>query len=114
MELKQVILIRRDLGMSKGKIAAQTAHGAVEAVLKSDKNVVSQWRNSGMKKITLRVDSKEELFKFLQEAKDAGLVTGLVTDAGKTEIAPGTPTCLGIGPDDEDKIDNITGDLKNF
>lgn len=114
MELKQVILIRSDLGMSKGKIAAQAAHGAVEATLKSDKIMVSKWRIGGMKKITLKVESKEELFKYLQEAKDFGLVTGLITDAGKTEIAPGTPTCLAIGPDDENKIDQITGNLKSF
>lgn len=114
MELKQVILIRNDLGMSKGKIAAQAAHAAVEATLKSDKGIVSKWRQMGMKKITLRVDSKEELFKYLQEAKDFNLTTGLITDAGKTEIAPGTPTCLAIGPDDENKIDQITGLLKSF
>lgn len=114
MELKQVILIRNDLGMSKGKIAAQAAHAAVEATLKSEKAIVSKWRQNGMKKITLRVESKEELFKYLQQAKDFNLITGLITDAGKTEIAPGTATCLAIGPDDENKIDQITGNLKSL
>jgi len=113
-ELKQVILIRNDLGMSKGKIAAQAAHGAVEATLRSDKVMVASWRNSGMKKITLKIESKDELYKYLQEAKDYGLVTALITDAGRTEIAPGTPTCLAIGPDKEEKIDIITGKLSNF
>lgn len=113
-ELKQVILIRKDLGMSKGKIAAQAAHGAVEAVLRSDSKVVSKWRQQGMKKVTLKVESEKELYKYLQEAKDFGLVTALITDAGRTEIAPGTPTCLGIGPDEDRKINVITGELKNF
>lgn len=113
-ELKQVILIRKDLKMSPGKIGAQAAHAAVEATLKSDKGIVSSWRNSGMKKITLKVNSKDELYKYLQEAKDFGFVTALITDAGRTEIAPGTPTCLAIGPDNEDKIDSITGELSNF
>jgi PTH2 family peptidyl-tRNA hydrolase len=114
LELKQVILIRSDLKMSKGKTAVQVAHAAVEAVLKSDMRIVSSWRSVGMKKITLRVENEKELYKFLQEAKDFGLVTALITDAGKTEIAPGTPTCLAIGPDSEDKIDLITGELKSF
>lgn len=114
MELKQVILIRNDLGMSKGKIAAQAAHAAVEATLKSEKSIVSKWRQKGMKKITLRVESKEELFKYLQQAKDFNLITALITDAGKTEIAPGTVTCLAIGPDDENKIDQITSNLKSL
>src|SRR5690606_22584469 len=113
-ELKQVILIRTDLGMSKGKIAAQAAHAAVEATLRSEKSIVSKWRSAGMKKITLKVESKEELYKYMQEAKDMSLITALITDAGKTEIAPGTPTCVAIGPDDEDKIDSVTGELKNL
>jgi PTH2 family peptidyl-tRNA hydrolase len=113
-ELKQVILIRKDLGMSKGKIAAQAAHAAVEATLRSDDRMVSKWRNSGMKKITLKIESEKELYKYLQEAKDFGLTTALITDAGRTEIAPGTPTCLAIGPENEDKIDSITGKLSNF
>lgn len=113
-ELKQVILIRKDLKMSKGKTAAQAAHGAVEATLKADKSLVSKWRSAGMKKVTLSVNSEKELYKYLQIAKEDGLATGLITDAGRTEIAPGTPTCLAIGPDDEDIIDSITGELKIF
>lgn len=114
VELKQVILIRKDLGMSKGKIGAQAAHAAVEAVLRSDKKMVSDWRGQGMKKITLKVEDEKELYKYLQIAKDSGLITALITDAGRTEIAPGTPTCLGIGPDIEKRIDSVTGELKNF
>ena len=113
-ELKQVILIRTDLGMSKGKIAAQAAHAAVEATLKSDKGMVSSWRHSGMKKITLKAQNEKDLYKYLQEAKDFGITTALITDAGRTEIAPGTPTCLAIGPDKEENIDAITGKLSNF
>jgi peptidyl-tRNA hydrolase, PTH2 family len=76
--------------------------------------VVKEWRNSGMRKITLKVQSKDELYKYMQEAKDSGLITALITDAGRTEIAPGTPTCVAIGPDSEDKIDAVTGELKNL
>ena len=113
-ELKQVILIRKDLKLSKGKAAAQASHGSVEAVLKSDKKIVSTWRNSGMKKIVLSVNNEKELFKYLQEAKDFGLVSALIRDAGRTEISSGTPTCIAIGPDSEDKIDSLTSELSPF
>jgi len=113
-EIKQVILVRNDLKMSKGKAAAQVAHAAVEATLKSDKNLVQKWRNEGMKKITLRVDSEKEIYKYLQIAKDDMLITALIKDAGRTEIEAGSVTCLAIGPDKEKNIDNVTGDLKNY
>jgi PTH2 family peptidyl-tRNA hydrolase len=111
-EYKQVILLRKDLKISRGKTASQVAHASSEAVLKSHKDDISKWRNAGMKKAVLEVFSKEDLFKFKQQAEDAGLVTSLITDAGRTELEPGTVTCLAIGPDQEAKIDKITGDLK--
>jgi len=109
---KQVILVRSDLKLPKGKMAAQAAHASVEAVLRSDKDNVKKWRREGSAKIVLKVSDKKELFKFNQLAKDSGLITALITDAGKTVIAPGTETCVAIGPDEEDKIDAITGELK--
>jgi len=114
MELKQVILVRKDIKMSKGKTAAQVAHAAVEATLKADKSLVSKWRQTGMKKITLSAQSEKDLIKYMQIAKDEGLTTAIITDAGHTEIAPGTKTCLAIGPADENHIDSITGELKMF
>lgn len=113
-EYKQVILVRKDLKMSKGKVAAQVAHGAVEAVLKSDKSKVSTWRNQGMKKVTLSVNSEKELYKFLQIAKDSGIVTALIKDAGRTEITPGSVTVLAIGPDEENVIDTVTSELSIY
>lgn len=112
MSLKQIILVRDDLKLPKGKMAAQCAHASVEAVLKSDKDKVREWRSEGMGKIVVKVTDRKELFRFLQAAKDAGLVTALITDAGKTVVAPGTETCMAIGPDDEENIDNLTGSLK--
>ena len=110
--MKQVILVRHDLKLPKGKMAAQVAHASTEAVLRSHKDDISKWRSGGMKKVVLRVDDKNELLKYMNAAKDAGLVTSLITDAGRTVVEPGTMTCLGIGPDKEEKIDKITGDLK--
>ncbi|HLC90813.1 MAG TPA: peptidyl-tRNA hydrolase Pth2 [Candidatus Nanoarchaeia archaeon] len=110
--MKQVILVRADLQLPKGKLAAQAAHASVEAVLRSDKKIVSAWRDEGMAKIVLKVKDERELLKYLQLAKDEGIIAALITDAGKTVIAPGTRTCLGLGPDEEEKLDSLTGELK--
>ena len=112
MEYKQVILVREDLKLDKGKMAAQVAHASVEAALKLDKESVRKWRASGMKKIVLKVRDKKELFNFKQNAKDNKLKTAVITDAGRTVVEPGTVTCGAIGPDEENRIDNITGNLK--
>jgi peptidyl-tRNA hydrolase, PTH2 family len=111
-DYKQVILVRQDLKLPKGKMAAQCAHASVDAVLKSDKKVVKDWRMEGMKKIILKVSDEKELLKYNQIAKENGLVTAVITDAGKTVVAPGTRTCLAIGPDKEDNIDAVTSELK--
>lgn len=110
--MKQAILVRMDLKLPKGKMAGQAAHAAVEAVLNSDKKKVASWRSEGQKKVVLKVKDEKELLEFWNLAKDTGLKTALITDAGKTVIAPGTKTCLAIGPDDEEKVDKIVGHLK--
>ena len=110
--MKQIILVRADLQLPKGKLAAQVAHASVEAVLRSDKKIVSAWRDEGMAKIVLKVKEEKELLNYLQLAKDEGIIAALITDAGKTVIAPGTRTCLGLGPDEEEKLDSLTGELK--
>lgn len=110
--MKQVILVRQDLKLPKGKLAAQVSHGSVGALLKSHKDDISKWKEQGMKKVVLKVADEKELLKFKQLAEDRGLVVALITDAGKTVVEPGTITCLGIGPDKEEKIDKITGSLK--
>jgi peptidyl-tRNA hydrolase, PTH2 family len=117
-EYKQVILIRQDLKLPKGKIAAQAGHACVDAVLKlfnggsaQEKDIVKQWRSQGMKKIALKVANEQELYKYVQQAKDLGLVTAVITDAGKTTVAPGTVTCAAIGPNEEEKVDKICKDI---
>ena len=112
MELKQVILIRQDLKLSRGKTAAQASHASVECLLRSNKDLVQDWRRQGMKKVILKVKDKKELIKYKNLADDANLSACLITDAGHTEVEPGTITCLGIGPDDEEKIDRVTGELQ--
>jgi peptidyl-tRNA hydrolase, PTH2 family len=114
IELKQVILIRKDLKLPKGKAAAQAAHAAVEAVLKAPKDTIQLWRHAGQKKVVLTVADEKELYRYAQLAKDSGITVSIITDAGRTVVEPGTVTCCGIGPDSEDKIDDITGELKMY
>ena len=111
-ELKQVIVVRADLQLPKGKLAAQVAHAAVEAAWRSEKSLMKDWRDAGMKKVALKVADIKELYAIEQQAKQAGLITAIITDAGKTVVEPGTVTCVGIGPDDEEKIDKVTGKLQ--
>tara|TARA_Y100000310_G_C20663807_1_gene806317 strand:+ start:1599 stop:1952 length:354 start_codon:yes stop_codon:yes gene_type:complete len=109
---KQIIIVRQDLKLPKGKLAAQSAHASVDAVLRSEDSLVKRWRQEGMAKIVVKVKDEKELIKYFQQAKDEGLTASLITDAGKTVVAPGTKTCVGIGPDEEEKIDQITGKLQ--
>ena len=106
------ILIRSDLALPKGKACSQAAHAAVEAVLLSDKDTVKKWRKAGMEKIILKVKDLKELLAYNQQAKDQGLVTAVITDAGRTTVEPGTTTCVALGPDEEEKIDHIVKELK--
>lgn len=110
-EYKQAILIRQDLKLPKGKACAQCSHASVEATLKSDPKLVKAWREEGMAKIVLKVKNEKELVKHFQQAKNNDLTAALITDAGKTVVAPGTKTAVAIGPDEEEKIDQITGEL---
>ncbi len=109
---KLVIIVRKDIKMSCGKIAAQVAHAAVECVLRSEKEILNKWLMEGQKKVVLSVDSLEELNYYFDLAKKEGLNVCMIRDAGLTELEPGTITCIGIGPDLEEKIDKVTSKLK--
>ena len=67
--------------------------------------------NEGQRKVVLKVDSEAKLFEIKAAVDANGLVNSIITDAGRTEIAPGTVTCIGIGPTGESVVDKITGDL---
>ncbi len=108
---KQIIVVRKDLGLSQGKLSVQVSHASVGAVKKSDNKKVSRWEKEGSKKVAVKVDGKEGLLSVKEEAEKRGLTTFLVKDAGLTELEPGTMTCLGIGPDEDEKIDEVTGSL---
>lgn len=109
---KQVILIRSDLKLSKGKAAAQSAHASVSAMEHADKKIADAWRKTGQKKVVLKVKDLEELMELKKQCDKNKIANAIVTDAGRTEVEPGTITALGVGPDKEERIDKITGKLK--
>jgi len=105
-------LVRQDLKLPKGKLAAQCSHASVDTVIKSDRKMVELWKKEGGKKVVLKVADEKELFKYMSMLENEGIKVALIRDAGHTVVEPGTVTCLGVGPDNEEKIDKITGKLK--
>lgn len=118
---KQVIVIRTDLNMRKGKMCSQAAHASLTSVLKilNDKNVseleiFDKWFNdNNQTKITVGIGSEKELLELEEKCKSLNVPYFLVTDAGKTEFnGIPTKTAIGIGPYESEKINEITGNLK--
>lgn len=111
--MKQVMIVRADLKMGKGKIAAQCCHASIGAYKKSDPKKIEKWEmGSAYAKVVLKVNSLEELMNLTKEAIKEGIAFSLVVDAGRTQIPASTVTVLGLGPDENEVIDKITGDLK--
>lgn len=128
--IKQIICVRKDLNMRKGKIAAQVAHASMKVLVDqadiwnaSDGRVVfsidhinedmQEWLKGSFTKICVSVDSEQELDDIFSKAKIANLPTAMIIDSGKTEFG-GVPTktCVAIGPAKSSDIDLITGSLK--
>ena len=128
IRVKQVIVIRKDLKMPSGKLAAQVAHASLGAFLKgSYKNLASElvtyidetkdaWLNKEFTKVCLMVNSEEELLAVHKKIASnlTGIPCALITDAGHTVFKEPTITCLGIGPWYSDVIDSVTGELKLY
>ena len=110
--MKQAIVMRTDLKMGKGKIAAQACHACLESYKKSDKKILREWELLGQKKVVLKISSEEELLELYYLIKESDLPCSLITDAGHTQIEPSTRTCLSVGPGPDEEIDKLTGHLK--
>ena len=113
--MKQVIVVRSDIKMGKGKTAAQVAHASLssaEVAMKKRPNWFDGWKDGGQAKIVLKVESEDELRILYQKAKSSGLPASLIEDKGLTQLEPGTVTCLGVGPGPDAQIDELTGKLR--
>lgn len=133
-DVKQIIILRKDLGMRKGKMVAQGAHASWKAVLdigyemampgghdafviplNEDHGLPSalqQWVTTNFKKITVYVNSEEELIAIYDKAREHGLLTALIVDSGLTEFkGVPTKTAVAVGPAYDDELDPITGHL---
>ena len=113
--MKQVIVVRTDLKLSKGKLAVQVAHAAVSTALKTkDKKKAwfEEWFDLGQKKVVLKVEGLEGLQELNKKAQVLKIPHMLIRDAGLTEVPPGTTTCLGLGPAPDDKLDQLISKLK--
>ena len=119
--MKQVLVIRKDLILSPGKVVAQGAHASMgaynDAMNRWDAigmDMVRAWEEGGKKKVVCAILSEEALLDLAKECDKANIGHYLVRDAGKTEVGPNTPTALGIGPDFSRHIDKLTGNLRLF
>lgn len=118
--MKQVLVIRKDLKMRKGKIASQAAHAATKAIYRweNDKPVIIdhpyilEWLRGSFTKITVSVDSTAELIEIYRLACSAELPCSIIVDEGRTEFhGERTFTAVAVGPGPIDEIDAITGEL---
>lgn len=112
---KMVLVVRTDLKMGKGKIAAQCCHAAVSAYKKAKvnncKELISAWEYDGSRKIAVKVQSEEDLLTIYALGKSVGLISSIIQDAGRTQIEPGSKTVVALGPGPEELIDQVTGHL---
>ncbi|MCK5594444.1 MAG: peptidyl-tRNA hydrolase Pth2 [Candidatus Aenigmarchaeota archaeon] len=112
--MKQAIIIRKDLNLGKGKMAAQASHASLNAYKKASFTNKNIWEMQGQKKVVLKIDSEKEMIALFNKADAEKMKPALIRDAGRTEIPSGTITALAIGPDRDEKIDKITGHLKLY
>jgi PTH2 family peptidyl-tRNA hydrolase len=112
MVMKLALVVRTDLGMGRGKIAAQVAHAAVAAVLAGLGGAdLAAWLQEGQPKVVLKVADGAQLEDVVRQARAADLPTEVICDAGRTQVSPGTLTCCALGPADTNRIDAVTGAL---
>jgi peptidyl-tRNA hydrolase len=109
--MKQVIVVNGTLALPPGKLAAQVAHAAVAGFLAATDPARRRWLEEGMPKVVLRGGDADELERLRATAEVDGLPAEIIADAGRTVVAPGTVTCLVLGPAEEAAIDRLTGSL---
>jgi len=116
-DMKMVLVVRNDLKMGKGKAAAQCCHATLSAYKQARRKcpeVLRSWECNGQPKVTVKCDTEDELMLLLTQARSLGLVSAVIADAGRTQIAPGSKTVLAVGPGPGVQVDQVTGALKLY
>ncbi|KAI1269445.1 PTH2-domain-containing protein [Xylariaceae sp. FL1019] len=122
-ECKLMLVVRTDLGMTKGKIAAQCSHAtlacyktlsraAARNPSSTEASLLKRWENLGQAKVAVQVKSEDELLTLMGTARSLGITAEVIQDAGRTQIDPGSLTVLGVGPAPKSLVDQVTGGLK--
>ncbi|EDK37577.2 hypothetical protein PGUG_01675 [Meyerozyma guilliermondii ATCC 6260] len=121
-EVRMTLVVRQDLKMGKGKAAAQCSHATLALYKKITSStsasynpqMVQRWERNGQAKITLQVPDQETMDMLFAQAMSIGVNAAIIHDAGRTQIAAGSATVLGLGPAPKAVLDQITGDLKLY
>ncbi|PSR85570.1 peptidyl-tRNA hydrolase PTH2-domain-containing protein [Coniella lustricola] len=123
-ECKLVLVVRTDLGMTKGKIAAQCSHATLacyKSISRESRKagpksaaarILSRWERYGQAKVAVQVKTLDEMKELMGVARSLGITSEVIQDAGRTQIDPGSLTVLGVGPAPKSKVDQVTGGLK--
>ncbi|GLT29282.1 hypothetical protein SLA2020_041580 [Shorea laevis] len=113
-DFKMVLVVRNDLKMGKGKIAAQCSHatlGIYKKLLNRAPKALNRWEMCAQPKVVVKIDSEEDMLVLQERAKSLNLPTHITIDAGRTQIAPDSRTVMAIlGP--VEVVDDVTGGLK--
>jgi len=112
-----VLVVRSDLGMQKGKAAAQCAHAALgcyKKALKASPDVLTAWERTGQTKVCVKAEGEERLVGLAAQCRELGITWTIVRDAGRTQVEAGSLTVLGVGPADSSLVDSVTGNLKLY
>ncbi|CAN8103487.1 unnamed protein product [Discula destructiva] len=123
-ECKLVLIVRTDLGMTKGKIAAQCSHATLACYKTLSRQarkagpaspaarLLSRWERYGQAKVAVQIKSLDDLEELMGKAQSLGITAEVIQDAGRTQIDPGSLTVLGVGPAPKSVVDLVTGGLK--
>ncbi|KKY37244.1 putative peptidyl-trna hydrolase pth2 [Diaporthe ampelina] len=123
-ECKLILVVRTDLGMTKGKIAAQCGHATLACFKSISKaaraagptspaaRLLQRWERHGQAKVALQTKSADEMHELMAKARSLGITAEVIADAGRTQIDPGSLTVLGVGPAPKSAVDQVTGHLK--
>ncbi|KAF4451393.1 PTH2 family peptidyl-tRNA hydrolase [Fusarium austroafricanum] len=119
-ECKLVLVVRTDLGMTKGKIAAQCSHATLACyknLVRAPANspqaqILKRWERFGQAKIAVQIKSQDEMLELQRKARSLGITAETIQDAGRTQIEAGSMTVLGVGPAPRSLVDQVTGGLK--